>query len=131
MKRNRLSVERWFAAAWPIVRSIMEAEDRLVSTSEGPAVAVRAACDQLDAAVHHAQSWLATHRCPDSNFGLYFNELISACCGLSAIMQTVTGRSPAGPWIENRQLTDDFGGDFMDRVQQASRAKLYLQQWGL
>ena len=107
----------------------MEAEDRLISTSESPAVVVLAAADQLNAAVHHALTWLDARRCPDDNFGINFRELISACQGLSAIMQTVSREAPDGRWIGNPELTDRIGENFMDRIQQASRARLYLQQW--
>ncbi len=107
----------------------MEAEDRLISTSESPAVVVLAACDQLNAAVNHAQTWLGSRRCPDDNFGINFRELISACQGLSAIMQHVTREAPEGRWIANQELADRIGENFMDRIQQASRARLYLQQW--
>jgi hypothetical protein len=129
MRHTRRSVQRWLSEAWPIVRSLMEAEDRLISTSESPAVVVLAAADQLNAAVHHALTWLDARRCPDDNFGINFRELISACQGLSAIMQTVSREAPDGRWIGNPELTDRIGENFMDRIQQASRARLYLQQW--
>jgi hypothetical protein len=129
MRLGRRSVERWFSEAWPIVRSLMEAEDRLVSTSESHAVVVLASCDQLQAAVEHAHTWLGSHRCPDDNFGLYLRELISACRGLCAIMTTVVREAPEGQWIGNREVADKNGENFMDRIQQASRARLYLQQW--
>jgi len=107
----------------------MEAEDRLISTSEAPAVVVLASCDQLNATMAHAQRWLDSRRCPDDNFGLQFRELIAACQGLSAIMQTVTREAPNGGWVDNREIADRIGENFMDRIQQASRARLYLQQW--
>ena len=129
MRLGRRSVERWFSEAWPIVRSLMEAEDRLVSTSESHAVVVLASCDQLQATVEHAHAWLGSHRCPDDNFGIYLRELISACRGLCAIMTTVVREAPEGQWIGNRQVADKIGENFMDRIQQASRARLYLQQW--
>jgi hypothetical protein len=129
MRLGRRSLDRWLAEAWPIVRSLMEAEDRLISTSESPRVVVLASCDQLNATLAHAQQWLASRRCPDDNFGLQFRELIAACEGLSAIMQTVTREAPEGRWIENPEIADRIGGNFMDRIQQASRARLYLQQW--
>ena len=129
MRMGRRSLERWLAEAWPIVRSLMEAEDRLISTSEAPAVVVMASCDQLNATMAHAQRWLDSRRCPDDNFGLQFRELIAACQGLSAIMQTVTREAPDGGWVDNREIADRIGENFMDRVQQASRARLYLQQW--
>ncbi len=129
MRHNRRSVQRWLSEAWPIVRSLMEAEDRLISTSESPAVVVLAACDQLNAATRHAQTWLESRRCPDDNFGINFRELISACQGLSAIMQRVSREAPQGRWIGNQELTDEIGENFMDRIQQASHARLYLQQW--
>jgi len=129
MRLGRRSVERWFSDVWPIVRSLTEAEDRLVSTSESPAVVVLASCDQLQAAVDHAHAWLGSHRCPDDNFGLQLRDLIAACRGLCAIMQTVVREAPEGQWIGNREVADKFGENFMDRIQQASRARLYLQQW--
>ena len=129
MRLRRRSVERWFSEAWPIVRSLMEAEDRLVSTSESNAVVVLASCDQLQAAVEHAHTWLGSHRCPDDNFGLYLRELISACRGLCAIMTMVVREAPEGQWTGNRQVADKIGENFMDRLQQASWARLYLQQW--
>jgi hypothetical protein len=129
MKPGRRSLDRWLSEAWPIVRSLMEAEDRLISTSEAPAVVVLAACDQLAATMAHAQRWLGSRRCPDDNFGLQFRELIAACQGLCAIMQRVTREAPEGRWVDNQELADRIGEDFMDRIQQASRARLYLQQW--
>lgn len=131
MRHGRRSIQRWLSEAWPIVRSLMEAEDRLISTSEAPAVVVLAACDQLNAAIHHAQRWLEARRCPDDNFGINFRELVSACQGLSAIMQTVSREAPEGQWIGNPELADRIGENFMDRIQQASRARLYLQQWNV
>ena len=122
-------MERWFSEAWPIVGSLMQAEDRLVSTSESDAVVVLASCDQLQAAVDQAHTWLGSRRCPDDNFGLYLRELISACRGLCAIMHTVVREAPEGQWVDNRQIADKIGENFMDRIQQASRARLYLQQW--
>ena len=92
---------------------------------------VLATCDQLNAAIHHAQRWFEAWRCPDDNFGINFRELISACQGLSAIMQTVSREAPEGQWIGNPELADRIGEDFMDRIQQASRARLYLQQWNV
>ena len=55
----------------PVLTALMHAEDMLISGSEGPAVVVGALCDQLDAAVRDAQSWLAAHRCPDGKLGAY------------------------------------------------------------
>jgi hypothetical protein len=107
----------------------MEAEDRLISASESPGVVVLAASDQLTAATRHARTWLESRRCPDDNFGINFRELISACQGLSAIMQRVAREMPDGHWTGNPELAEAIGEDFMDRVQQASRARLYLQQW--
>jgi hypothetical protein len=131
MRWGRRSVERWLGEAWPIVRSLMEAEDRLVTVAEGPSVLVLAACDQFGAAVSHAQVWLRSRRCLDDNFGTNLEELISACRGLCAIMQMVTREAPEGQWTGNRDLTDKVGENFMDRIQQASRARLYLQQWSV
>ena len=102
MRQSRRSVQRWLSEAWPIVRSLMEAEDRLISASESPAVVVLAACDQLNAATRHAHTWLNSQRCPDYNFGINFRELISACQGLNAIMQRVVREAPEGRWTGNR-----------------------------
>ena len=44
-------------------------------------------------------------------------------------MQRVSREAPEGRWIGNQELTDEIGENFMDRIQQASRARLYLQQW--
>ncbi len=129
MRMGRRSLDRWLAEAWPIVRSLMEAEDRLISTSEAPAVVVLASCDQLSASTAHAARWLDSRRCPDDNFDLQLRELIGACQGLCAIMQMVTKEAPEGRWIEHPEIADRIGENFMDRVQQASRARLYLQQW--
>jgi citrate lyase beta subunit len=106
MRRGKRAVERWLGEAWPVVRSLMEAEDRLLVVSEAPSVVVLASCDQLAAAVTHAQTWLRTRRCPDDNFGTNLEELISACRGLCAIMQMVTREAPEGQWTGHRDLTD-------------------------
>ena len=98
MRWGRRSVERWLGEAWPVVRSLMEAEDRLISVSEAPSVVVLASCDQLGAAVSHAQAWLRSRRCPDDNFSTNLEELISACRGLCAIMQLVSREVPEGRW---------------------------------
>ena len=37
--------------------------------------------------------------------------------------------APEGQWVENHEMADKIGENFMDRIQQASRARLYLQQW--
>jgi hypothetical protein len=129
VRQSRRSVQRWLSEAWPIVRSLMEAEDRLISASEAPAVVVLAACDQLNAAARHAGDWLDSQRCPDDKFGIYFRELISACQGLSAILQRVAREAPEGRWTGDPEMTDKIGEHFMDRIQQAARARLYLQQW--
>jgi len=129
MRQSRRSVQRWLSEAWPIVRSLMEAEDRLISTSESPAVVVLAASDQVNAATRHAQTWLESQRCPDDNFGINFRELISACQGLSALMQRVAYEAPEGRWTGDQEMADRIGEAFMDRIQQASQARLYLQQW--
>jgi hypothetical protein len=115
--------------AWPILTRVMEAEDRLIAGSEGPAVMVNASCDQLDAAVSHAQWWLDRHRCPDTKFGLYVSELISASRGMWAIMQMIAREAPDGGWMNDRDLTDKVGTNLLDRIQQASTARIFLRGW--
>ena len=122
-------MERWSVEAWPILTSVMEAEDRLIAGSERPALVVNASCDQLDAAVNHAQSWVVRHPCPDDRFGLYVSELISASRGMWAIMQVIAREAPNGGWMNERDLTDRVGSNLMDRIQQASTARIYLRQW--
>jgi hypothetical protein len=122
-------MQQWQVEAWPILTVVMEAEDRLMSGSEGPAVVVRALCDQLDAAVRHAQSWLGEHRCPDTKFAVYCNELISASRGMWAVMHLVAREAPEGQWIGNRDVTDKVGTNLVDRIEQATRARVYLRQW--
>jgi hypothetical protein len=122
-------MERWRVEAWPILTRVMDAEDRLIAGSEGPAVVVNASCDQLDAAVSQAQSWLDGHRCPDAKFGLYVSELISASRGMWAIMQMIAREAPDGGWMNDRDLTDKVGTNLMDRIQQASAARIFLRQW--
>jgi hypothetical protein len=92
---------------------------------------VRASCDQLDAAIRHTQSWVDDHRCPDTKFGLYVGELIWASRGMWAIMLRITREAPDGHWIEDRGLADEVGAHLMDRIEQASRARLYLRQWSV
>ena len=72
---------------------------------------------------------LTAYMAQPDNFGLYLRELISACRGLCAIMTMVVREAPEGQWIGNREVADKVGENFMDRIQQASRARLYLQQW--
>jgi hypothetical protein len=124
------ATQRWRADAWPVLTALMHAEDMLISGSEGPAVVVGALCDQLDAAVRDAQSWLAAHRCPDGKLGAYSNELISASRGMLAIMQLVAREAPEGRWIRNRELADRVGTNLMDRIEQATNARIHLRQLG-
>jgi len=119
-------MQRWNAEAQPLIDRLMHAEDALLSVSEAPAVVVRASCDQLDAAVRHAQQWHQTHRCPDQEFGVYFVELMSACLGLSAVMHMVAREAPEGAWIGNSALVERVGTNFMDRIEQANKARKYL-----
>jgi hypothetical protein len=129
MRRGRRAMERWRVEAWPILTRVMDAEDRLIAGSEGPAVMVNASCDQLDAAVSHAQWWLDRHRCPDTKFGLYVSELISASRGMWAIMQMIAREAPDGGWMNDRDLTDKVGTNLLDRIQQASTARIFLRGW--
>ena len=122
-------MQRWSAEARPLLKALIGAEDELISRSERPAVVVRALCDQLDAAVMHARTWHVNHRCPDAKLGVYFNELISASQGMSAIMQLVAMEAPGGGWIENREVADKVGANLMDRIAQATRARRYLREW--
>lgn len=122
-------MRRWLIEGWPILMELMDAEDSLIAGSEGPAVTVRASCDQLDAATRHAQSWFSTHRCPDEKFDRYVGELISASRGMSAIMQLVAAQAPEGEWMDNPELTDRVGNNLLDRIEQASKARLYLRRW--
>ncbi len=124
-------MQRWRAEAWPILTALMVAEDDLISRAEEPAVLIRALCDQLDAAVRHAQVWLGVHRCPDAQFRIYCYELISASRGLGAIMQMVARESPEGRWMGNRALTDKVGLNLVDRIEQATKARAYLRQWSI
>jgi len=127
-RRRSTGLLQWRAEARPIVTALIDAEDMLISRSERPAVAVTALCDQLDAAVTHAESWLEVHRCPDAKFGTYFVELIAASRGMWAIMQVVAREAPAGEWIGNRDLADKVGTSLMDRIEQARRARVFLLQ---
>jgi len=122
-------MEAWRVEAWPMLTRVMEAEDRLIAGSEGPAVVVNASCDQLDAAVNHAQSWVERHPCPDGKFGLYVSELISASRGMWAIMQMIAREAPNGGWMSDCDLTARVGTNLMDRIQQASTARIFLRQW--
>jgi hypothetical protein len=119
----------WHAQAQPLLENLIKAEDDLLSVSEAPAVVVIAYCDQLEAAIRHAQMWLQDHRCPDQEFGIYFFELLSACLGLSAVMQYVSAEEPEGRWIGNQRLVDMVGGNLMDRIEQARKARNFLLLW--
>jgi hypothetical protein len=129
MRRGKRAMERWWVETWPILTQLMDAEDRLIEGCEGPAVVVNAACDQLDAAVTHAQMWIVRHRCPDTKLGLYVSELISASRGMWAIMQMVAREAPDGGWMNDRELTDRVGANLLDRIQQASTARIFLRRW--
>jgi hypothetical protein len=122
-------MQRWRAQAWPILTTLMVAEDDLVAGSEGHAVLVRSLCDQLDAAVRHAQSWLGAHRCPDRRFRLYCEELVSASRGLEAIMQMVAREAPEGQWLGDRALTDKVADNLLDRIEQATKARTFIRLW--
>jgi hypothetical protein len=119
----------WHTQAQPLLNALIQGEDALLAVSEAPAVVVLASCDQLEAAVRHAQLWLQGHRCPDQEFGIYFVELISACLGLCAVMQYVSTEAPEGQWVDNHDLVDRVGTNLMDRVEQAKRARNFLQLW--
>lgn len=127
-RRRSMNLRQWRTEARPIVTALIAAEDMLISRSERPAVVVWSLCDQLDAAVSHAESWLEAHRCPDAKFGTYFVELIAASRGMWAIMQVVAREAPGGEWIGNRDLADKVGTNLMDRIEQARRARVYLLQ---
>jgi hypothetical protein len=119
-------MQQWNAEAQPLIDRLMRAEDALLAVSEAPAVVVRASCDQLEAAVRQAQLWHQQYRCPDQEFGIYFVGLISACLGLSAVMQMVAREAPDGQWIGNHDLVERIGTNFMDRIEQANKARKYL-----
>jgi hypothetical protein len=127
--RRSGAIQRWSAEARPFLTALIGAEDELISRSERPAVVVRALCDQLDAAVMHARTWHVSHRCPDAKLGVYFNELISASQGMSAIMQLVAVEAPGGGWIGNHEVAEKVGANLMDRIAQATRARRYLREW--
>jgi hypothetical protein len=122
-------MQQWQASARPLIDRLTSSEEALVSVSEAPAVVVLAACDQLQAAVRHTQLWLQVNRCPDQEFGIYFVELISACLGMCAVMQMVAREAPEGQWIGNHDLVEKVATNLMDRIEQATRARLHLQQW--
>ncbi len=127
--KHRRAMRRWLIGAWPLLMTVMEAEDALISGSEGPAVTVRALCDQLDAAARHAHGWSSDHRCPDERLDRYVGELISASQGMCAIMQLVSEEAPEGEWMDDPELTDRVGNNLLDRIEQASRARHYLRRW--
>lgn len=128
VQRGRRVRERWYAGGWPTIVAVMEAGERLISVSEQPAMPVRAACDQLGASVRQAQLWLSDHRCPDRQCGLYVTELLSASRGLCAIMEMIATEVPAGGWIDDRGFTDRIGPMLLDRIEQASKAWIYLRE---
>jgi hypothetical protein len=39
--------------------------------------------------------------------------------------------APDGNWIDDPKLADEVGAHLMDRIEQASRARLYLRQWSV
>jgi hypothetical protein len=127
--KHRRALQRWHAEAGPILRALMTAEDMLISGSEGPALVVEALCDQLLAAVAHAQSWLGSHRCPDAKLGVYVTELVSASRGMWAIMQMIAREAPRGEWFADRDLVEKVGTNLADRIEQATRARMYIRQW--
>ncbi len=122
-------MQQWRTVASPILTALMDGEDRLIAASEEPALVVLARCDQLDAAVRHAQAWLAVHPCPDPRFDAYVNELVSASRGMWAIMEMVAREAPEGQWIGNRAVADKVAPNLVDRIEQATRARTYLRQW--
>jgi hypothetical protein len=122
-------MQAWLEQAQPLVDALVACEDALLAVSEAPAVVVLASCDQLEAAVRHAQLWLQGHRCPDQEFGIYLVELISACLGLCAVMQYVSTEAPEGAWVGDHDLVERVGTNLMDRVEQARRARNFLQLW--
>lgn len=122
-------MQLWQGEARPLIDGLGRAEDALLEVSEAPAVVVRASCDQLQAAIRHAQLWLQENRCPDQELGVYFVELISACLGLCAVMQMVAHEAPEGQWIGNHDLVERVATNLMDRIEQATRARIQLQRW--
>ena len=122
-------MQQWHAEAQPLIGRLMKAEDDLVSVSGAPAIVVTASCDQLDAAVRHAQLWLQGHCCPDQEYGIYFVELITACYGLCVVLKMVAGEAPEGRWVGNHDLVERVGTNLMDRIEQANRARQYLTRW--
>jgi hypothetical protein len=105
----------------------MKAEEKLLAVAEEPAVVVGASCDQLAAALTHAQSWFSRQRCPETKFGLYAAELISANRGICAIMRTIARDAPQGQWTRRPEVADKIGDDFLDRIEQARNAGIYLR----
>lgn len=128
---RRRARERWRAQAWPVLATLMTAEDDLVAGAEEPSVLVGSLCDQLDAAVRHAQAWLGAHRCPDPKLRLYCDELVSASRGLGAIMQMVAREAPDGQWLGSRVLTDRVGNNLLDRIEQATKARTFIRSWSI
>jgi hypothetical protein len=123
-------MERWHETARPYVERVIRAEEALVDVSEGTAVLVHASCDQLTAAVTDLQLWLQSHRCPDGEYAAYVADLQSAGVGLCVIMQLVVREAPDGRWIGNHDLVERVATNLMDRIEQADRARIYLQGWG-
>ena len=127
--RHSRAMQQWHAEAEPLIGRLMKAEDDLVSVSEAPAIVVVASCDQLDAAVRHAQLWLQGHCCPDQEYGIYLVELITACFGLCVVLKMVAAEAPQGQWIANHDLVERVGTKLMDKIEQANRARHNLSRW--
>jgi hypothetical protein len=122
-------MQTWRADVEPYLDRVIRAEEALIEVSEGPAIVVLASCDQLAAAARQLQWWIQAHRCPDREFAVYLSELLSASVGLCAIMQLVARESPDGTWLGNHDLLERVATNLLDRIEQANRARAYLQEW--
>jgi hypothetical protein len=113
-----MRMNQWQAEGAPILRALMDAEDRVMAAASKAALI--AACDELDAAVWNSDSWLQDNPCPDRRCGRSFEAFIRACVGIQAIL--LSNLLVDGAHMEQAE------GMLRDRLAVAGKARIALRQ---
>jgi len=121
MRPDQQALRVWHVGADPIISALMQSEDRVLASADGPGAALVSNCDQLITTCRRGEQWLSRHPCPDGVYGAHFESLISACDGIWSVLST-------GP-----QAVEDGGkrnGDtyLLDRVRLSMRSRDYLDR---
>jgi hypothetical protein len=124
-RKSPREMRTWCIDAGPILASLVRSVDDVLSRLDGPAVALTASLDQLEAAWAEAEDWLYDHPCPDSEAGAQFDSLVRSCGGIWAI------GSGYREYTDEPERKDTAEIYLRNRVAAASMARAYLGQRGI